>query len=124
MRNTCEVEDKDIEYVNNATFHKDSAHYLRNGICKGSKADYNERLERAEKKWSAKGIAIPEKALQAIHNNVYNHKFIFYDFETDTHTNTHDPNLCIAKVVTCLNDCEYSQCVQSNVIFHGYDCLD
>ena len=26
-KHTCEVEDKTIEYVNNATFHKDSAHY-------------------------------------------------------------------------------------------------
>ena len=47
-----------------------------------------------------------------------------YDFETDTHTNIHKPNLCEVSVLNVSDDHEYDKSFEKSESFEGYECLD
>ena len=56
--------------------------------------------------------------------SINNPRYIIYDFETDTHTNVHKTNLCIASVLKMSDDNDYDKSLESTVTFEGYDCCD
>jgi hypothetical protein len=94
---------------------KDMAHYLTRGINKGSKEEIEMRIEASKDKSD-------EKQLQ-ITKSINNPKYIIYDFEADTSTGVHKPNLCIVNVLEIDDAHNYEKSLISSHIFEGYNCL-
>ena len=91
---------------------KDAAHYLQSKFCKGSKEELESRMN------SNKNVNMIPKIIETVNNP----RYIVYDFETDTHTNIHKPNLCIASVIKVADDGTYESSLKETVTFSGYDC--
>ena len=80
---------------NKKTLPKDMAHYIKRGICKGSKEEMESKL------------ATTKKTEEAINHEINNPRIISYDFETREdaeNENRHVPNLCRAQVMVVSND--------------------
>ena len=104
---------------------KDMAHYLSRGICKGSDDEIKHKLgtwhgnkkDSGEKKIIAKRI-FEERITQEIKNQ----RYINYDFETDTSSGIHKPNLCIAQVLNVDDEHDYEKSLSETKVFEGYTC--
>jgi len=94
--------------------HKQLAHYLQAGVCKGSKEEQELKAEKRSEKHSEEGEE---------HNQ---QRYIIYDFETDTSTLTHRPNHvevdCIEIDEEATHD--YDKCLRNSLAFNGYDCAE
>ena len=88
------------------------AHYLRRGICKGSDEEIvlkiNTSKNKSKIKWITKSVRHP--------------RYIIYDFETDTSSGIHRPNLCVAYVLEVDDDHDYNKSLTETKIFEGYNC--
>ena len=98
------------------TFHKDAGHYLKRGICKGSKDEIVEKYEKSKNQTT--------KVLNKITEQMNNPRYIVYDFETDTSTNIHKPNLCEVSVLKVSDDHDFKKSFETSASFEGYDCLE
>ena len=85
------------------------AHYLTRGINKGSKEEITLRIEASKDKSD-------EKQMQ-ITNSINNPKYIIYDFEPDTSSGVHKPNLCIVNVLEIDDTHNYEKSLVSSHIF-------
>ncbi len=90
---------------------KDMPHYLSRGICKGSSEEIKRKIETTKKP--------DEEAIKQVINNP---RYINYDFETDTSSGVHKPNLCIAQVLNVDDDHDYEKSLSETKIFEGYSC--
>ena len=106
---TCSesTEDKHSKDARDKKFYKDAAHFLHADICKGSKEEVDSKNGKL-------------KIIDKIEHPTY----IIYDFETDTHSNIHKTNLCIATKLKVRDDHSYEKSVIETKYFYGYDCLD
>jgi hypothetical protein len=77
------------------------AHYLRRGICKGSDEEIELKINNSESKSKFK--------IKWITKSVRNPRYIIYDFETDTSSGIHKPNLCVAYVLEVDDDHDYDK---------------
>ena len=73
-----------MEQKNDGKMIKDLAHYLTSSYTKGSKEEIGELIAKLEE---------PDiKKVNNIKNKILNQRYIIYDFETDTHTDSHKCN--------------------------------
>ena len=91
---------------------KDMAHYLVRDICKGSKEEIAFRCKTAKS----------ESKRQLIKQTINNPRYIIYDFETDTSSGTHRPNLCMVNVLEVDETHSYEKSLIEQKTFYGYDC--
>jgi len=118
----CCSESKDINKLrhnddNDNRMAKDVAHYLSRGICKGSDDEIQHKLLNWHGKKYKEGDTdsinafIEAKAIyeKAITKQIKNPRYINYDFETDTSSGIHRPNLCIAQVLEIDDNHDYKK---------------
>ena len=102
---------KKVNKKNAGKLLKDLAHYLDRGICKGSQQEIDEKY---------KTLKNPEKII----DQILHQKYVIFDFETDTHTNTHKPNHVEVDVIQIgeKENHNYDDCLIKSFGFNGYDC--
>ena len=93
---------------------KDIAHYLKQGFCKGSKEELEQRLLNKD----------DDAKIEEITQSHNHPKYITFDFETDTHTLTHLPNHVEIDILEIDEELthDYDKCLIKKESFTGYGC--
>ena len=99
---------------------KDVQHYLKSEYCKGSNKEINDKISKISDKITG---SERNKRIKEIKEGINNTSYIIYDFETDTHTNTHIPNHVEVSVKVC-EDHSYEKSLVHRTTFEGYGCDD
>ncbi len=101
------------------------AHYLSRGKCKGSYDEIQHKLDT----WHGNKKDSLEKKIKAkkifeerITREIQHPKYIIYDFETDTSSGIHKPNLCVAQVLNVDDEHDYEKSLSETKVFEGYTC--
>ena len=105
-----------LSKVETGPIYKDAGHYLQPDICKGSKEELKRKIDKCKN---------PSKnKIKKIIQQINNPRYIVYDFETDTHTNIHKPNLCEVTILNVSNDHDYRHSKGQQLSFEGYNCAN
>ena len=92
---------KQLSKCETGPIYKDAAHFLKRAICKGSDDEKAFKYDECKNK--------SKEVLAEIIDEINNPTYIVYDFETDTHTNVHKPNLCEVTVLKVADDHSYEK---------------
>ena len=103
--------------------YKDSAHYLKGDVLKGSK----DEIEFKINSWLSKQPADTsdtkiEFTTKSIRDTIIHQRYIIWDAETDTSTNIHIPNLIIVVILEVSDDHNYENSKIDRKEFYGYNC--
>ena len=105
-------------------FIKDSAHYLKRGVSKGSEAEI-QMLLNARTGEDGSDVEASGKLEAELRDRINNPRYIIRDFETDTSGEVHVPNLSISQVLKVSGNGSFERSrVGEQVVFEGYDAYD
>ena len=107
---------KELGKCETGPMHKDAGHFLKRAICKGSADEIAFKIDKCKNK----SAEMQDQITEEINNPTY----IVYDFETDTHTCIHKPNLCEVTVLKASDDHSFDKSIQEKRSFEGYGCAD
>ena len=92
---------------------KDLSHYIERGFTMGSVGEIGENNQKLKR---------PKASVRKITNP----RYVVFDFESDTHTNIHEPNHVEVDVLEIDEgqSHEYEKCLLKRFGFNGYDCCE
>ena len=107
------IKKKKVDFRTEGKLLKDLAHYIERGFTKGSDGEIAEKNKLLKK---------PEASVRKITNP----RYVVFDFESDTHTNIHEPNHVEVDVLEIDQGQthNYEKCLETSFGFNGYDCCE